>query len=450
MNSFYDSWHAGTHKDVECVQCHIPPGVQNLVWAKMNGAGQALDDILNRTSTQPSADVKDSSCTRAGCHDLAKVRTLARHENPFFFEHAKHLDLDYMGIKMHCCTCHSHFKGDKHFEVNTGVCITCHLLKPNAPTPKLPIVVASEASAPLVQPAILNAPKAEAAGTPPKVPTNRCRNCHVPPSGPIQYRGLKVVHAEYLEYGAACESCHRSVTAAPNPIRDDRCLGCHDFGIERMTSVTDLHRVHSEGDHKVECFSCHGLIKHGPSAQTMRLEQIDCGACHKGQHQVQRETYASTGGGTPAHEASDASTVTPMFMAHVDCTGCHVRPRAVTGKAVAGATVAAATPEACDACHKPGLGAKMVPLWQKNTRTLYESVEKMLPPPSKPMPSPRAGQLIAEARQLLLLVRVDGSWGVHNPTYTQKLIEQARARIVEATELGMTSRADSATTASSP
>jgi hypothetical protein len=324
------------------------------------------------------------------------------------------------------------------------VCVTCHLLK-TAPG-AAPTQLAVAAAAPLVRTVDLKtatpapagaapppaAPGTKAAAAASKTPTGQCRDCHQPPDQPIQYHGLKVVHAEYLSYGAACESCHRGVTAAPEPITDDRCLGCHDFGRERMTSVNQLHEEHTIGKHKVECFSCHGLIRHGPSAQTMRLDQIDCRACHQGQHQIQQQTYKFAGQVAEAHQLADAQAVTPMFMAHVDCTGCHTQARAVTDKRAAGATVAVASAKACDSCHKPGLGEQMIPLWQKNTRTLYENVQRMLPDAAKPLPSPRAEQLVSEARQLLALVRLDGSWGVHNPPYTQKLIEQARDKILEA------------------
>jgi len=445
MNSYHDSWAVSKHKDVECIQCHIPPGVTNLVSAKLNGLGQAVDDILERTGTQPSANVSDASCTREGCHDVATVLALPKLEKPFFFVHSKHIGREYQGIKIHCTTCHSHIKGDKHFEVNTGVCVTCHLLK-TAPGAAPAQLAAGALPAPLqtadqkiaapqppaaAMPAIPTAPTvaSEPAGT----PVTRCRECHQPPAEPVMYRGMKVVHAEYVSYGAACESCHRGVTAAPGPMSDDRCLGCHDFGRERIKSVTQLHEEHSGGQHKVECFACHGLIRHGPSAQTMRLDQIDCRACHLGQHQVQQQTYRYTGPASDAHQQpADSQAVTPMFMAHVDCTGCHTQSRAVTDKRAAGATVAVASAKACDACHKPGLGDQMIPLWQKNTRTLYDAVERMLPDAAKPLASPRAEQLIQDARQLLTLVRLDGSWGVHNPTYTQKLIEQARDRILEA------------------
>ncbi|MFO8015060.1 MAG: hypothetical protein R6X20_17370, partial [Phycisphaerae bacterium] len=126
------------------------------------------------------------------------------------------------------------------------------------------------------------------------------------------------------------------------------------------------------------------------------------------------------------------SAVTPMFLAHVDCTGCHVQPKPIDDDRPGTATVAVATAEACDACHKDGLGEQMIPLWQDNTKDLYKQVEAMLPEPTRTAADPRSERLVAEARQLLTLVRLDGSWGVHNPKYTQRLLEQARAKLLEA------------------
>ena len=52
-------------------------------------------------------------------------------------------------------------------------------------------------------------------------------------------------------------------------------------------------------------------------------------------------------------------------------------------------------------------------------------------PPEKPEMSPLQRQLRGEAQFLLELVRQDGSWGVHNPKYTQKLLDDAQQKIVE-------------------
>jgi nitrate/TMAO reductase-like tetraheme cytochrome c subunit len=426
MGSFYKSWQASSHFQVDCVKCHIPPGAGNLIHAKLNGLGQVVDDVLSRTSGKPSAQVPDISCTRAGCHNIDAVGKQTRREGKFFFDHGKHLDLSYQNIEIHCTTCHSHVQGSNHFEVNTNACVTCHLAYPKAPKAAEVTLVASTQPAAVVANTALATPEAARAHAR-KLPAATCNTCHNAPDKPIEYQGLKVLHSEYLSYGAACESCHRGVTAPVAKIQDDQCFSCHDFGMERLGSVEETHRVHSTGK-KVECFSCHGVIRHGPSAQSMRLDQIDCQSCHTGQHAIQQSTYKSTR--TLAHVPSTQPAVTPMFMAHVNCTACHVAPRPVKSRAESGATVAVATASACDSCHKPGLGAQMIPLWQRNTHALHDSVVQLIPVTSPT--DDRGRQLVGEAKQLIDLVRLDGSWGVHNPRYTEELLGQARAKLVEA------------------
>jgi len=432
MESYYKSWQAGTHSQVECVKCHIPPGTVNYAAAKLNGLGQVVDDVLSRTG-KPSADVSDASCLRSGCHSPETIRKQARREGKYFFDHGKHLDHNYTNVEMHCTTCHSHIQGNNHFEINTNACVTCHLAYPKSKPAKVTVLTSSDATVP---PATMQA-KIEigekspehplASAIPGKIPATKCDACHNAPDHPIEYQGIKVLHSEYLAYGAACESCHRGVTAAPTKVRDEQCFTCHDFGMERLGSVDETHKVHSRGK-KVECFSCHGVTKHGPSAQSMRLDQIDCRSCHSGQHSIQQNTYKSNGLLT-AH-ASTQPAVTPMFLAHVDCSGCHIAPRPLKIKGDSGATVAVATAKACDSCHKPGLGEQMIPLWQKNTHTLYDSVTQMMP---KAAPiDDRERELVQQAQRLIDLVRLDGSWGVHNPRYTQELLNQARAKLLEA------------------
>ena len=431
MGSYYQSWRAGTHSQVECVKCHIPPGTVSYARAKLNGLGQVVDDVLSRTG-KPSADVADASCLRGGCHNVETIRKQARHEGKYFFDHGKHLDHNYTNVEIHCTTCHSHIQGNNHFEVNTNACITCHLAYPKAPKGNV-VLTKADASIPVTQavatePAVAKAAATTAATT--ATPPTRCDSCHKAPDQPIQYQGLKVVHAEYLSYGAACESCHRGVTASVGKIRDEQCFACHDFGMERLGSVEETHKVHSSGK-KVECFSCHGVTRHGPSAQSMRLDQIDCRSCHTGQHAIQQKTYKSDGLLTAAHQPpTTQQAVTPMFLAHVDCNGCHIAPRPLKIKGDSGATVAVATAAACNTCHKPGLGEQMIPMWQKDTHTLYDAVVKLIP---KDLPvDEERRELVQHAQRLIDLVRLDGSWGVHNPRYTQELLNDARAKLLQA------------------
>lgn len=198
--------------------------------------------------------------------------------------------------------------------------------------------------------------------------------------------------------------------------------------LERLGGVEETHRVHSSGRHKVECFSCHGVTRHGPAAQSMLLDKLDCQSCHHGQHSIQQKTYRLVD--SSAHQPQDVPAVSPMFLAHVACSGCHVKERAVSVKPESGATVAAAASKACDSCHKPGLGEKMIPLWQKNTHALYDATVKLLPADSTKL-SPESAKLVSEARNLLDLVRLDGSWGAHNPRYTQKVLEEAQQKLLQ-------------------
>jgi nitrate/TMAO reductase-like tetraheme cytochrome c subunit len=463
MDPYYVSWKDSTHRNVACVDCHIPPGMTSYMEAKLNGLGQVVDDLLNRTTMKPSASVSDFACLRSGCHVTEKLGKVPQtEEHPFKFDHTKHLDFSYKGIDLTCTTCHSHTSGESHFEVNKNICINCHLLetkplKPVSTSHGRSHSAGTSAAAPPDSPAAAepNATSAHAASPPaqsasapaggkPLVAPSACTACHDAPSKPFKYEGLTIDHNEYLRFGSQCSSCHKNATLQPRPIESAQCFECHTFGRERFTTVEDMHRVHAEGKHKVECFSCHGVIPHGPEAQVAVLREFDCMKCHQGQHAVQRGAY------TTAHVDPDGSgeddAVSPMFLVHVDCTGCHIQPSPVSSRPTSGATVNKAIPEACDACHQPGFGKQLVGNWQKSTHSVFDAVEALLPTDAKPWAtgSAEAEKLVAEGKKLLELVRVDGSWGVHNPRYTEQLLEQARQKIMKARTLSGVKGAGSA------
>lgn len=508
MNSYYDSWASSKHGDIKCIECHIQPGVDNFMMAKINGLGQVVDDLLNRTSTKPSADVSEFSCTRSDCHDVNNLEVLpekhdssskiveVNYEEPavrkrFLFDHDKHLGLHYAGIKVSCTTCHSHVKGNRHFEVNTNTCISCHLIETDAKLLDNPTLIAdkeavfkgnhgsngvgievnhvvtgittgagteggsSSSKKAIIRYFNVRTPRTTGLHENDKLleaeigdayvegedegvagdsalngdkevsPPYRCNICHEPPKGKIEFEGLQVDHSEYLGYGAACESCHRDVTVTPDPVEDSQCLECHDYGMEEFTTYKEMHEVHTHGEHKVECFSCHGVTQHGPVAQTMQLNEFECQNCHRNQHSIQRATYKFAGKDLKDEETGK-SAVSPMLLVHVDCTGCHISARALNAKPGSGATVTAAAAEACDKCHKPGLGNEMIPLWQNTTHSLYNDAMALMPGGDQIIEDSELQQMIAEAHKLLDLVRIDGSWGVHNPKYTEFLLDQAR------------------------
>jgi hypothetical protein len=68
----------------------------------------------------------------------------------------------------------------------------------------------------------------------------------------------------------------------------------------------------------------------------------------------------------------------------------------------------------------------MIPLWQNAARGLYDKAIADLAAFQGLELSTQAAAQVERARSLIDLVRIDGSWGVHNPKYTQSLLEQAR------------------------
>lgn len=430
MNPFYESWKVSTHRHVHCVECHIPPGVDSFVEAKLNGLGQVVDDTLNRTSTKPSAAVSAMACMRSGCHTLEEIAENEPRDGVFKFDHSKHFGKEYYGIKIDCTTCHSHVQGDEHFELNTNVCILCHVMETDE---VLLAAGGSETDVPqprVIRMAVRQGPQLVHASDPQPadphdtLPPSDCRSCHEPPRGEFMYRGLKVNHDEFLAYGATCESCHQGVTTTPQPITDAACLDCHTFGVSRSLPTEEIHKIHNEGKHKIECFSCHGMPEHGPEAQSLHVAEFDCYRCHVDQHAVQRQTYLWAGEAVAQPDASLPTS--PMFLAHVDCTGCHLSEGPATGEPHNGARVVRASAEGCDNCHQPGLGEQMIPLWQNSTRALYDRVSSDIAAIDVSTLDETQRQQIEQAHAFAELVRMDGSWGVHNPRYTQRLLEQAR------------------------
>jgi hypothetical protein len=73
----------------------------------------------------------------------------------------------------------------------------------------------------------------------------------------------------------------------------------------------------------------------------------------------------------------------------------------------------------------------MGPMWQRDTKALYDLAMGLLPTAENPWDEncAEAAPLLEQAQHLMDLVRVDGSWGVHNPRYTEGLLEQARTSI---------------------
>jgi len=398
MNPYYDSWQNSGHSNVNCLDCHLQPGFAGYAKGKINGLAQAVDCIVGRVGTKPNASVKDVSCMRSECHSVEEIASKNIDYNGVRFAHDNHISKVVDGIKISCGTCHSHFEGDEHFNVNNDVCFTCHFLRDSETDKKL-------------------------------VQTN-CQDCHEVPDRIIE-RGLVTInHAEFVSYKASCEdSCHRNEIQKTSKVDNSVCLNCHAFSKEPHDDSIELHEAHSK-DEKVECFACHGHVLHGRTLVPSLSVMMDCQNCHSNTHSVQRTIYATQ---QPMQGKKTDRVLSPMFLTHVECTGCHIEPvQRKSGVLDSFGTVAKAVPRACDVCHEEGTGQQYIPFWQGKIKEKYEEIslkvdnlEAKTRLETNQEAAQRLQNIVKQARLVLESVSSDGSWGVHNFKYTEAMLLRA-------------------------
>ncbi len=405
MNSYYASWETSRHSEVNCLDCHLQPGFAGYVKGKINGLAQAVDCMVGRVGTKPNATVQDISCLRSECHSTQELVSNDIDYHGIKFTHRYHVAKEVDGIRISCGTCHSHFEGEEHFNVDNNVCFTCHFLKNNTSNTRL-------------------------------VQTG-CKSCHEVPNKVIERGLVKINHSEFVSYRASCEdSCHKSEIEKKSEVSDSVCLSCHSFGKGEEVNSVELHKTHTNHE-KVECFACHGKISHGQTEVSSVSAMIDCQNCHSNTHQVQRSIYATE---YPMHEEKTELVLSPMFLTHVECGGCHIeRAQKKFGTLDSFGTVAKAVPRACDNCHEKGTGEQYIPFWQGKIKRLYEQVSQELDKFEEEVQletdETTAQELldkVSQARSILDSVLSDGSWGVHNLKYTESMLLQAKKIITEA------------------
>jgi hypothetical protein len=360
--------------------------------------------MVGRVSTKPKATVKDASCLRSECHNSQKLVSTDINYAGIKFNHNNHIEKDVHGIKISCGTCHSHFEGNEHFIVNNDACFTCHFLKN------------TETGSSMVQ--------------------TGCTDCHQVPDKIIKRGLVKINHAEFVSYKASCEeSCHKKDINITSNVGENVCLNCHVFSKEQDVDSVALHKTHTYHE-KVECFSCHGQVSHGQKEVVSISVMMDCQNCHSNTHQVQRTIYTTQ---HPVQATNTDRVLSPMFLTHVECIGCHIERAAQKSGALDSlGTVAKAVPRACDNCHEEGTGQQYVPFWQREIKTMHEQVSQKLKQikaratsTSNEQTVAKLNQSIEQAQSILKSVSADGSWGVHNFKYTEALLIEADKIISE-------------------
>ncbi len=399
MAPYYASWKESTHRNVACVECHIPPGVTAEIRKKYEALSMVARYFTGTYGTNPWTEIDDASCLR--CHErrllMGKVQF-----GDVSFDHAAHLSGMRRGKTLRCTSCHGQIVQGSHIKVTSSTCILCHFKN-----------------------------------TPSNTGTARCTICHRVPEKIIRTGSMTFNHGDVARFGMSCTSCHARPAGSNGEVPRERCQTCHNQAdrLEKYGDTEFMHQMHVT-DHKVDCMNCHLTLKHvGPSragevhaGETGAGEAhagigVDgsCATCHTGGHSPQQALYAGTGG-RGVEPMPD-----PMFLAGVRCEGCHM---AIPGREDGTHTASAI---GCMSCHGPTFNS-IFASWQRGLATRTSGLRQELDATAAVLrhsgraaggeaAGDQAASGLADARHNLdFVVRTRG---VHNIRYAYALLRRS-------------------------
>lgn len=371
MDVHYSTWRVSSHKDVQCEECHIMPGVGNMVKSKMAAMRQVYQHV--KGGVNPSAiqgHVPDESCKK--CHpetrDLIVYHSLK-------ITHKKHWD---RGIG--CTVCHDRVvHGPNAATKNTpkmATCFRCHDGKRAPNTCGLCHETLGVRKPSVFTPEWVEGHKAEVGGD--RASCQRCHqedfcnNCHRMAT-PHQSTWLDNHPQEFRKSKQDCSVCHA----------DSFCKDCHSIKTEHKLGWLTKHPSEFRRDpqqcdrchDRLFCSDCHeryqahpqgwlqlhpGQAKQKPETCKTCHKENFCVGCHQGQVPAghQDATWLRTHGGQVATSASCRTCHTQSF-----CLKCHQNQKPsshdsrwrklhpIQAKASSEACKTCHTPESCRKCH---------------------------------------------------------------------------------------------------
>lgn len=365
MEPYYAAWEKSKHKHVACVDCHYPPGTpRTILWKKFQAVSQIVRYVTRTYSSKPFAEIEDTSCLRSGCHSTRLLKGRFISEKGIKFDHAAHLLEEKNERQLKCVTCHSQVVVGKHVEVTYDSCYLCHF---------------------------------KGRGTDRELrPLGGCLGCHELPEKSFKLGNMTFNHKKFvIDKGVACNDCHGEVVQGNGEAPQDRCFACHNQP-EKLVRYGDIQFIHENHvtKHNVACFHCHQEIHHGFLHETQKSNMVDldsllkksadtgtekkedrlpmltfkCKHCHQGKHSGQLAIYS----GKVSHLGLP-DMPSPMYLAHVDCVGCHYAESKDDVNGNFNGTTFSASDKACVKCHD----TKFKGIWEKTKKELKNTITKL-------------------------------------------------------------------------
>lgn len=380
MTPYVESWKTSSHKNVSCTKCHYTPGVRNYFAAKMQGLSMTVQYFTGTQGPLPWADVENASCLRSGCHSERLLQGKVEFKG-VVFDHRPHLSQMRRGKDLRCTSCHSQIVQGLHITVTENTCFLCHFKE----------VELGKATA-------------------------SCLLCHSESTELMKKETPLFKHSEVIKRRLDCQDCHSQVVVGSGAVPQDRCLSCHNEP-KRLQQIHDhimLHRKHVT-ERKIECLNCHQEIEHTRKAAIESLPG-DCDACHRDRHEAIKRFYMGKGAeGVPEVPA-------PMFLARVDCKGCHTFEFG---------EVTRASMESCVKCHNEKARA-VFEGWKNRVESGYETVSRQLAETKDALTrSTVSGKKRKDMERILERLKhnlafVQEARGTHNVRYAEHIYTEAQ------------------------
>ncbi|MEK7375910.1 MAG: NapC/NirT family cytochrome c [Candidatus Margulisiibacteriota bacterium] len=336
MKPYYNAWASSKHNFVPCVDCHYPPsGPKTFMWKRFQALSQVAKYVTRTYSSKPFAEIEDASCLREGCHSTRLLQGRVMTGKGVKFDHRPHLEGVRYGKKLRCVSCHSQIVVGKHIEVTYNTCFLCHF-KGSKSNKK-------------------------------QKPSGKCLTCHTLPDRQINAGNIKYNHKDFLtRHNVSCESCHQDAINGKGEVLKERCLTCHNQPekISRYKETDFIHENHV-ANHNIACIHCHEEIKHEAVAAGTKSLAYDCSMCHSDTHDIQKNIYTGSGArGVP-------SMPSPMYLANVDCVGCHTEKISYGG--VTAAKTIKGSQGSCIKCH----GSSYLGIFDEAHKLAKETIAKL-------------------------------------------------------------------------
>jgi nitrate/TMAO reductase-like tetraheme cytochrome c subunit len=287
------TWEASSHSSIDCADCHIAPGIENTVKAKINGLYELYHTVTDSYGTPIRMKELIPNATCEKCHNMENRNVTT--SGDIIVEHQIHDEKE-----VHCVTCHdgvahgkvsenrityrsdferwnadlaaNFMKDSKYVNPQMDKCIDCHELR--------------------------------------KAPTT-CETCHSTGMIPVDHKEAGFLTKEHgtlaEEDLLSCHSCHSMMSK--NPIKELQeqkhyskyltnfdetsltvqqyakkntfCADCHrERPLSHISSSYFLDHGKRVGENEQQCLTCHENDRFTEKT----VSNISCATCHPSTH----------------------------------------------------------------------------------------------------------------------------------------------------------------------